>query len=175
MYYNTIKLLKGEGQYQRKVFEENFANGDTILGDNCEPTELARWAIEDKAEAEAALAKYSCKYDYGELQNTYYALEYALEYCECGEDGEFNSGSDYELAAGGLTRNAFTQLALSGNGVENDSTNVWVYINGSQINVNYENMAIDEVEPFELACYLEDNSDHEIWDMLYDEYLESLR
>lgn len=60
--YNTIRLLKGEGRYQRKAFEENFSQGD-----NCEPIELARWNIEDKEEAEATLAKYQCEYDYGEL------------------------------------------------------------------------------------------------------------
>lgn len=172
--YNTIRLLKGEGRYQCKAFEENFLQGDTIFGDNCEPIELARWNIEDKEEAETTLAKYQCEYDYGELQNTYYVTEYALEYCDCDEEGEFISGSDYDLATGGLTHAAFIHLAMQGNGVENDSTNVWVNVNGVQYNVNYENMEIDEEEPFGLSCYLEDNPHHEIWDMLYDEYLKSL-
>ena len=93
-----IRLLKGEGRYQRKAFEENFSQGDTIFGDNCEPIELARWNIEDKEEAEATLAKYQCEYNYGELQNTYYVTEYGLEYCDCDEDGEWEAGSDFDLA-----------------------------------------------------------------------------
>ena len=109
------------------------------------------------------------------MQNTYYVTEYALEYCDTDEDGEFVDGSDYLFASGGLTQDAFIHLATQGNGVENDSTNVWVNINGSQYNVNYENMEIDEVEPFDLSCYLEDHHDHEIWNMLYDQYLESLK
>ena len=96
--YHTIRLLKGEGLYPRKAFEENFSQGDTIFGDNCEPIELARWNIEDKEEAEATLAKYQCEYNYGELQNTYYVTEYGLEYCDCDEDGELVHGSDFDLA-----------------------------------------------------------------------------
>lgn len=173
--HNTIILLKGEQQYQRKVFEENFTKGDTIFGDDCEPIELARWDIEDKEEAEAALARYKSEYDYGGLQRIYYVTEYALEYCNCDEDGEFISGSDYDLAIGGLTQKAFIHLASNGCGVENDDVNVWVEVNGLQYKVNYENMEIDEVEASDLSCYLENNHDHEIWNMLYNEYLESLK
>ena len=96
--YNTIRLLKGEGRYERKAFEKNFSKGDTIFGDDCEPVEIARWKAEDKEEAEAALAKYRCEYDYGELQNAYYVTEYGLEYCDCNEDGEWEAGSDFDLA-----------------------------------------------------------------------------
>ena len=53
---------------------------------------------EDKEEAEARLAKYQCEYNYGELQNTYYVTEYGLEYCDCDEDGEWEAGSDFDLA-----------------------------------------------------------------------------
>ena len=173
--YNTIILLKGERQYQCKTFEENFTKWDTIFGDDCEPIELARWDIEDKEEAEAALARYKSEYDYGGLQRIYYVTEYALEYCDCDEDGDFISGSDYDLATGGLTQKAFIHLACNGRGVDNDNVNVWVEINGSQYKVNYENMEIDEVEESDLSCYLEDNHDHEIWNMLYNEYLESLK
>lgn len=98
MYYNTIRLLKGEGRYERKAFEDNFSKGDTIFGDGCEPVEIARWKAEDKEEAEAALAKYKCEYNYGKLQNAYYVTEYGLEYCDCDEDGEWEAGSDFDLA-----------------------------------------------------------------------------
>lgn len=43
-------------------------------------------------EAKAELAKYRCEYYDG------WAIEYALEYFEADEDGEFVEGSDYELA-----------------------------------------------------------------------------
>lgn len=95
--YNTIRLLKGEERVPRRFFENGFSKGDTIFGDDCEPVEIARWKAEDKEEAEAALAKYKCEYNYGELQNTYYVTEYALEYCDCGEDGEWEAGSDFDL------------------------------------------------------------------------------
>ena len=55
-------------------------------------------AHDDKDEAEATLAKYQCEYNYGELQNTYYVTEYGLEYCDCDEDGEWEAGSDFDLA-----------------------------------------------------------------------------
>lgn len=95
--YNTIKLLKGEGNITKKDFE-NFEAGDTIFGDNAEPVELARWVAEDEEEAKAALAEHNCTTSYGELQKTYYVEEYALEYCTCDEDGDFVDGSDYDLA-----------------------------------------------------------------------------
>lgn len=95
--YNTIKLLKGEGNITKKDFE-NFEAGETIFGDNAEPVELARWVAEDEEDAKAALAKHNCTVSYGELQKTYYIEEYALEYCTCDKDGDFIEGSDYDLA-----------------------------------------------------------------------------
>lgn len=96
--YNTIRLLKGERRVPRRFFEKDFQKGDTIFGDDCEPVEIARWKAEDKAEAEEELAKYKCEYDYGDLQNTYYVTEYGLEYCDCDEKGEWEAGSDFDLA-----------------------------------------------------------------------------
>ena len=74
-----------------------------------------------------------------------------------------------------MTQKAFIHIASNGCGVENDDVNVWVEVNGLQYKVNYENMEIDEVEASDLSCYLENNHDHEIWNMLYNEYLESLK
>ncbi len=98
MYYNAIRLLKGERRYGKKAFDKHFSKGDTIFGDDCEPVEIARWKAEDKAEAEEELAKYKCEYDYGELQNAYYVTEYGLEYCDFDEEGEWEAGSDFDLA-----------------------------------------------------------------------------
>lgn len=93
---NTIILLKGELRFTKSEYK-GFSKGNTIWGDNNEPEEMERWSIEEIAEAKAELAKYRCSYTKdGELYNV---TEYALEYCECDGDGEFISGSDYDLAA----------------------------------------------------------------------------
>lgn len=93
--FNTIILKKGEGAYTRSEWKK-FEKGDTIWGCDMNPEELRRWSIDQKEEAQAELAKYKCRYPEGiEL---YYATEYALEYCECDEDGEFIQGSDFDLA-----------------------------------------------------------------------------
>ena len=60
------------------------------------PEELARWCMEDIEEAKKALAKKRCSYI--KKLSLYSVEEYALEYCECDTDGEFISGSDYDLA-----------------------------------------------------------------------------
>lgn len=92
--YNTIILKRG---YARLTGNEHkrFQKGDTIYGVDSNPEELQRWVIEDEEEAKKVLAGYKCSYDGG---NVWDIEEYALEYCECDEDGEFIQGSDYELA-----------------------------------------------------------------------------
>lgn len=39
---------------------------------------------------------YKC--DYYNAGESVYITEYALEYCECDEDGEFIQGADFDLA-----------------------------------------------------------------------------
>ena len=60
------------------------------------PEELKRWSIDQKEEAQTELAKYKCRYFKG--AELYYAEEYALDYCECDEEGEVMFGSDFDLA-----------------------------------------------------------------------------
>ena len=72
-----------------------FQKGDTIFGIDCNPEELKRWSIEQEQEAKTELAKHNCTYSGGYVWNI---EEYALEYCECDEDGEFVEGSDFDLA-----------------------------------------------------------------------------
>lgn len=91
---NTIILKKGYARLTHSEYEK-FEKGDTIFGLNSEPEELKRWSIEDKEEAEKELAKYKCSYSGG---NVWDIEEYALEYCECDENGEFVQGSDFDLA-----------------------------------------------------------------------------
>lgn len=93
--YNTIILKKGEGRYTRNEWKK-FEKGGTIWGCDENPEELKRWSGDQKEEAQAELAKYRCKYSKG--VELYYAEEYALDYCECDEDGEFTFGSDFDLA-----------------------------------------------------------------------------
>lgn len=93
--FNTIILKKGEGRYTRNEWKK-FEKGNTIWGENEEPEELKRWSIDQKEEAQTELEKYKCRYSKG--VELYYAEEYALDYCECDEDGEFTFGSDFDLA-----------------------------------------------------------------------------
>lgn len=93
--FNTIILLKGSALLTKKEYEK-FSKGDTIWGDGSNPDEINRWNISDNETAKEELKKYSCSYNKG--TESYSIEEYALEYCECDEDGEFIQGSDYDLA-----------------------------------------------------------------------------
>lgn len=93
--YNTIILLKGKKNLSRKEYR-SFSKGDTIWGLNGDPEEIARWVIDDEEEARKELAKFNCSYD---NKDVYYSItEYALQYCECDSNGEFMTGSDFDLA-----------------------------------------------------------------------------
>lgn len=93
--YNTIILKKGEARLTYRE-RKKFTKGDTIWGEDENPEELKRWSIDKVEEAKAELAKYRCSYKQGE--QLYYVEEYALDYCECNEEGEFMLGSDFDLA-----------------------------------------------------------------------------
>lgn len=92
---NTIILLKGT-ETLTKMEYRRFEKGDTIWGLDQEPEELKRWNIEEKAAAVEELNRYRC--EYRQLRELVDITEYALEYCECDEDGEFVQGADYDLA-----------------------------------------------------------------------------
>lgn len=94
--FNTIILRKGSEILTNKEYK-GFTNGDTIWGDNASPEELNRWPVEYKEEAKEILAKLKCTYEHDEAQSRWYITEYALEYCETDEDGEFVEGSDYDF------------------------------------------------------------------------------
>lgn len=96
--FNTIILKRGYRKLSSSEYKK-FCKGDTIFGLSSEPEELKRWSMDDKTEAQKELAKYRCTYSGG---NVWDIEEYALEYCECDEDGEFIQGSDYDLAEGNL-------------------------------------------------------------------------
>lgn len=97
MNINTIKLLRGEDRVENKKYKD-FVKGDTIWGADSEPEELKRWSIEDKEQAKEELAKYRCFYDSNGWGTLVIVEEFALEYCECDEEGEFVEGSNFELA-----------------------------------------------------------------------------
>lgn len=93
--YNTIRLLQGEANLTSAEYKK-FSKGDCIWGIDRDPEENKRWPIEQEEEAKAELAKLHCEYKKGiEL---WYITEYALEYCEIDEDGNWIDGSDYDLA-----------------------------------------------------------------------------
>lgn len=92
---NTIYLRKGEEGLTRDEYKR-FKKGDTIIGiDSCSEV-LKTFSIEQEAEARQELAKYRCSYSEG--RSGFYIEEYALEFCETDEDGDFIEGSDYQLA-----------------------------------------------------------------------------
>ena len=91
MAFNTIILKEGTANLTNEELKK-FNEGDTIYGNNSNPVEIARWNISDEKQARAVLADYRCSYDGGRIK------EYALEFCETDEDGEFVSGSDYDFA-----------------------------------------------------------------------------
>lgn len=93
--YNTIILLKGERNLTKKEYE-SFSKGDTIFGIDSNPKEISRWGIKDEETAKAELEKYRCKYIV--CGNSCSIIEYAAEYCETDSEGEYVSGSDFELA-----------------------------------------------------------------------------
>lgn len=92
--YNTIILLHGRGEITDK--------GDAIYGIDSAPKEIMRWSISDKAAARKELAKHLCSYrevtTFGG-GTVVQADEWALEWCECDESGEYIDGADFELAA----------------------------------------------------------------------------
>lgn len=98
--FNTIILKKGEGTVSLK---ESVEKGATIWGYDSDPEEVKRWSdISEEdwdktvCEAKKELDKYKCEYI--KRIAVCDVIEYALEYCECDEDGEFSNGSDYDLA-----------------------------------------------------------------------------
>lgn len=98
MNINTIILRKGESNMPTKMFESSFEKGDTIWGVDSDSVELMRFGIGQKGDAMKQLAEHKCSY----LSScgTTWIEEYALEFCECDEDGDFIQGSDFELADG---------------------------------------------------------------------------
>ena len=79
-----------------KMEMKKFKKGDTVINDWADATEVKRWKMSEKDEAIAELASKKCTYKKG-IELTYID-EWALEYCECDEDGEFVEGSDYDMA-----------------------------------------------------------------------------
>lgn len=92
---NTIILRHG--------FGEITAKGDTIWGIDSDSQEIKRWDISDEAAARQELSHHRCQYREEITFNGSKVLqadEWALEFCECDEDGDFTQGSDYDLAEG---------------------------------------------------------------------------
>ena len=69
----------------------------------------------------------------------------------------------------------FIEKALEGNGVQNDSSDVWVVVDGVQCTVSIDDVLDhEETEPFEASAYLESNLDAPAWDDLYEQYCREL-
>lgn len=165
---NAIRLLKGERRITNEELK-NFQKGDTIWGNDENPEELKRWSIEQEEEAKKELSNLRCKnVRYNEHLTD--IEEYALEFFQADESGEFVEGSDFELAR--MDFDSFQQEALKGNGVQNDAANVWVNIDGKQYTVDISDVLDhEEAEPFEASAELESDLDAEAWTELYSQYL----
>lgn len=73
-----------------------------------------------------------------------------------------------------LNMSDFIKLALEGNGVQNDSQDVWVTVEDEQYTVSVSDVLDhEETEPFEASCALEDDIEHPAWDDLYRQYCEA--
>ena len=96
MSYNTIILVHGSLNCPRRDWLRKVNPGDSIYGIDNNRKEIMRWSIDQEPNAKKELAKYKCTY--AKTGNTIWADEYALEFCECDEDGEFIQGADFELA-----------------------------------------------------------------------------
>lgn len=90
--YNTIILVHGECEVEEK--------GDAIFGIDNNAKEVCRWEMSEIEAAKAELAKHRCTYRKisAVVGTVVQADEWALEFCECDEDGEYIGGADYELA-----------------------------------------------------------------------------
>lgn len=95
MKINTIRLLHGDERLTNYEFKE-YAEHDAIWGNDRDPEEVMRWPIDQEDLAKAELAKHLCTYSRG--VSLHFIEEWALEYFEAGEDGEFVEGSDFIFA-----------------------------------------------------------------------------
>ena len=165
---NTIRLLHGECRATNEEMKK-FKKGDTIWGNDTSPEELKRWKIEEAEEAKEELSKFCCK----SVRHNEYLTdieEYALEFFQADESGEFVEGSDFELAR--MDFDSFQQEALKGNGVQNDAANVWVNVDGKQYTVDISDVLDhEEAEPFEASAELESDLYADAWEELYRQYL----
>lgn len=163
---NMIRLLHGECRATNEELKK-FQKGGTIWGNDTDPEELKRWSMEQKEEAKKELSALRCRYAREHLTDV---EEYALEYFEADESGEFVEGSDFELAK--MDFDSFQQEALKGNGVQNDAANVWVNVDGKQYTVDISDVLDhEEAEPFEASAELESDLDADAWEELYRQYL----
>lgn len=93
--YNTIFLKRGNAIVKAAKFKD-YSIGDAVCGVNAEPDILQKWPIEKEMEAKEELKKHRCTYE--KSGDFYDVEEFALEYCETDDDGDFISGSDFDLA-----------------------------------------------------------------------------
>ena len=92
-----------------------------------------------------------------------YEEDIESEDCEC---------FDYDTLDFKIDLLDFIREAEEGNGVQNDSEQVWVEVRGNQYTIPIDSVLDhDEETPFEASMELENNHDHEAWDELYSQYL----
>lgn len=84
-----------------------------------------------------------------------YEEDIESEDCEC---------FDYDTLDFKIDLLDFIREAEEGNGVQNDSEQVWVEVRGNQYTIPIDSVLDhDEETPFEASMELENNHDHEAW------------
>lgn len=75
-----------------------------------------------------------------------------------------------------MTKEEFINEALKGDGVQNDSSEIWVNVDGNIYSVLIDDVLDpEEIEFFEASSFLEDNLDLSAWDDLYELYLQEVK
>lgn len=95
---NTIILLHDEALIDRLHRKSVMMEVGNLIGElDRQPEELKRWSIADKEAAYAELDKYKCTIR-DAAGGCIFIEEYALEFIEADEDGEFIDGGDLDFA-----------------------------------------------------------------------------
>ena len=143
--YNTVRLLHNEVRMSADKYE-SFEHGDTIFGIDQDPEVLAKWDIDDIEDAKMELEKFYCSSNSnGVIVDV---EEYALEYCDTDENGEFVEGSDYDFAKS-LFRIEYHTGVAPDDAYSVEEAKKFVEKNGfayTQKNVSIINSETDEVE-----------------------------
>lgn len=98
----------------------------------------------------------------------------------CKDEAEYTAADRLECVVKDylhiMTKEEFIKEALKGDGVQNDSSELWVNVDGNNYSVLIDDVLDDnEREFFDASSFLEDNLDLSAWDDLYELYLQEVK